>query len=164
MARPETKRPFSRVGTGRIEDGRVRLPRHLVSHLEWLQGLDPLDVWLLVAEIGRYCVLLEKDFQRNEPLRELRERIYQSGEVSVTEVRIATAETASWSARLLPTVLSPKGPGWRLSVPAEMPPEGLSDEGTVVYLTVSDGRLEMWSKQRLEELLRAPISKMLSGL
>jgi hypothetical protein len=153
MAGARTKRPSSRVANGRIEDGRIRLPRHLALHLEWLKGSETLDVWLLVAEIGRYCVLLEQDFELNERLRELREHIYQPEEIVANEARIATAEAASWSARLLPTVLSPKGPGWRLSIPAEMPPEGLSEEGTVVYLTISNGRLEIWSRQRLEELL-----------
>jgi hypothetical protein len=121
-------------------------------------------VWLLVAELGRYCILLEQDFERNERLRELRERVYSAEEINANEALIATAETASWSARLLPTVVSPRGPGWRLSVPAEVPPAGLTEEGEVIYLTASRDRLEIWSRKRLEELLQVPISKAFPGL
>jgi hypothetical protein len=164
MASPRTSRQSSRVATARIEDGRIRLPQHLASHLGWLQGSEVLDVWLLVAELGRYCILLEQDFERNERLRELRERVYSAEEINANEALIATAETASWSARLLPTVVSPRGPGWRLSVPAEVPPAGLTEEGEVIYLTASRDRLEIWSRKRLEELLQVPISKAFPGL
>jgi hypothetical protein len=118
-------------------------------------------------ELGRYRLLTEQDFERNPRLRELRDLVDQSDDESaeVSGVRLESAETASLNARLLPTLLSPKGPpGWRLSIPAELPPEGTGDEGATLYLLLSKGGLELWSKDRFEQLLKVPITKLYKGI
>jgi hypothetical protein len=161
----KSKLQQSRVATARIEDGRIRLPQHVTDQLRWLQGADVLHVWLLVAEIGRYCIFCEHDFERNARLRELRDKMNQQKEADdELENRLESAEAASLSARLLPTVLSPKGPGWRLSIPADLPPIGTAEEGTIMYLTVSRERLEIWSRHRLDQLLQTPITNIYPGL
>jgi hypothetical protein len=163
----KTRNLDSKVATAKVEDGRIRLPQHISSKLSWLQGTEVLNVWLLVEEAGRYRVLADQHFETSAALREIREIVLRDGEDEdnsyAPEGYPECAETASLRARLLPAQLSPKGPCWRLSIPAELPPENTADEGRTLYLLLSQGHLEIWSKDRFEELLRLPISKLRQG-
>ena len=75
-----------------------------------------------------------------------------------------SSAAAALSARLLPTRLSPRGPGWRLTIPKNV--LGLVryetvDADNIVYLLFSDGYLEVWSPEALGDAAAAPLDRVI---
>ena len=72
-----------------------------------------------------------------------------------------SSELAALSARLLPATISPKGNGWRFVLPKELPAEEAASGQKHVHLLFSQGYLEIWSTQCLEQAIGVDLHKLL---
>lgn len=142
---------FARV---KVQGGRIHLPARLAARLPYLTGSEAIRAWLLVLESGRYRLLPDAAAKESGPIRRLLERMNapDEAEAEVEPFEADTAPDAALVARLLPATLSPKGPpGWRLTLPRDLPELGESDE---MALLLHRGYLEVWSLPCLKDAMK----------
>ena len=146
--------------------GRVRLHDVYAEQLAWLQGKDAVDAWMLVVEVGRYRLLSDKQVDESARLRAVAESVSrpQPPDPEIEPFQAEDSSSAALGARILRVRLSPRGPGWRLTLPKD--PVGLfgrpaKNTDGIVYLLFSDGYLEFWSIDHLVESMRAPLDQVI---
>jgi hypothetical protein len=113
-----TQELFIPIHVGADTSNRITLPRHFSDRIIWLQGMEPIRAWLLLITIGRYRLLSDEQVQ-NDPLLEPVRLLVLEGK-STAEVAPTFAEDtkrAAIVARLLPAMVAPPPPGWRVSFP-----------------------------------------------
>jgi hypothetical protein len=139
------------------------LPEGIAKHLAWLKGDQTIDAWLLLIKPGRYRLLSAGDVGKSDSLHELAERINnpENDDASREPFEAESDEVAALVLRLIPTHLSPKGPGWRLTLPRNSPLLGNLDDGVRVTLLFSEGYLELWMADFRDKALSIPLDKLL---
>jgi len=142
-----------------IEAGRARIPPHFADRLNWLAGKEPIAVWLLVVEPGRYRLLTAAHFEGSQELRRLLSEPDGSHLLAAHEAESATF--ASLTARLMPTTVAAPPPGWRIHIPREfffLLTPGADKEN--VFLLFSGQYLELWFPEVLIQSLRTPLDQI----
>jgi hypothetical protein len=151
----------------KVEAGRIRLPGRFAQRLKWVQGGEPIEAWLLMIRPGRYRLLSREQVDSSVRLKALAEQIYNPPEPDpeTEPFEAESSASAALSARLLPARLSPRGPGWRLTIPKNA--LGLVRYETVdidntLFLLFSDGYLEVWSPEAVADAAAAPPDRVIS--
>ena len=143
--------------------GRVFLPTELVGRLAWLLGDEPIQCFLLVIEPGRYRLLSRNEVEGAPALRDLVPAEVESEDDTpdADPYEAEPAESVLLSLRLIPATVSPRGPGWRLTLPKSLRALQAMDAGTDVVLIRYKGYVEIWSKECFDRALRVPLVRLL---
>lgn len=155
---------FNAVAATVASGGRIWIPDHLVRRINWLKGGDALDAWLLILQPGRFRLLSHGQVEASDRLRQVLERITNPDESGDDDPAHAESqELAALAARLVPAKVSPKGPrgGWRLTSPLGLFPAGATKSGTILYLLMSEGYLELWFEDLLNRALEIPLDQVI---
>jgi len=152
------------LAIAKFEGERIRLPVRVVEIAEHprLVGNDPVECWLLVVTPGRYRLLTRPAVA---PSADLSRLLQQAEETRVTgEVLDHTGNNSQdgIQARLIPCVVSPPEPGWRINFPKEakaLVPE--KEEPSFVYVLIIAGFIELWFPETLRRALSVPITEIL---
>jgi len=161
---PHASTPRAAVAV-KIEGGRIRIPPVLVARLPRLSGREALNVWLLVIHPGRCRVVFQEQASSSEVLRRLIEKLQGPGpDEPITDPSDAeSSEHAALAARLIPTTVSPKGPGWRLLLPRSLPGEIEPIRAESIWLLLSQGYLEIWDGRRLAACVEGSLADLVPG-
>jgi hypothetical protein len=141
--------------------GRVRLPPHFVKQAG-LTGGQPIDCSLLVVTAGRYRLLKESAVAAAKA--SLSGILDQSDELAATEDVLENTDSnpeVAMRARLIPCVVSPRGPGWRINVPKEAIHLAPGLDRSRVFLLVVEGFVELWFPETLRRAVSVPLSEVL---
>ncbi|HEU5414389.1 MAG TPA: hypothetical protein VFW31_11560 [Candidatus Angelobacter sp.] len=134
---------------------RLALPRNIVDHMSWLSGSEIVHAWLLVLSLGRYRLLTDDEVKSNpdlEPVRDLvlRGQVIGRGDLITAE----EPKRAAMAAKLLPTIVTPPGPTWRIVLPKAIAifiPADCDAKDFILFLTL-DGFWELWNTHILHEV------------
>lgn len=146
---------------------RVWLPRMFSARLTWMNGNEVIKAWLLKISPGRCRLLSQEQVDASEALKTIAARIASPPlrDSAIEPFQAESSASAALTARLLLTTLSPTGKGWRLTLPRQALEEcgaGGKVTETVVHLLFSDGYLEIWSAEHLNQALKAPLEQVIS--
>jgi hypothetical protein len=162
------ERPIVRRLTGSGTDAgdgdRIRLPARFVE-LTQIRGTHRIDCWLLVVTPGRYRLLpqLTAESEEAEGLARLLREIGEAALPGNTLDGTSSNERAALAARLIPTVASPIGKNWRLTVPKEVRMlVHHGDDQSFLFILFIAGFIELWFPDTLRRAVSAPISKILA--
>jgi hypothetical protein len=149
---------FSKV---KFQGDRIRLPDHLVERAKnaHLAGNAPIQCWLLVVNLGRYRLVTEETEDLSQLLRQIEEIEAPADVFEGTD----SNPTQAARARVIPCVVSPPPPGWRVNLPKEakeLVPE--REERRFVYVMIVAGFIELWFPDTLRQAVAGPISEILS--
>ncbi len=147
-----------------FDGDRIPLPSRL-NELARLAGNDSIDCCLLVVTAGRYRLLLSSTAApagMSSLMRILREweELGAAGDV-LDGTR--SNEHAGIRARLIPTVASPMGTGWRITIPKEakmLVPA--SEDRSFVFVLVVAGFVEFWFPDTLRRAVSVPLAELFS--
>ncbi len=141
---------------------RVRLPDHLADQAG-LTGNARIACWLLVVKPGRYRLIKQPTGAATGSLSRIVAQIEELGSPGDLLDSTESDEEAGIRARLIPCVATPRGPGWRISVPKEarrLAPDG--EEAKFVFILTVAGYVEIWFPNILRQAVSVPISELLS--
>jgi hypothetical protein len=127
--------------------GRITMPKLYSDAERWIQGTESLQAWLLLVSQGRLRLLSDDQVQRDPLLEPVRLLVLEGRPAALTEVTFTEEpKRAALVARLLPTVVSPPGPGWRISIPKAFDIFAPSDSDAKAFsiLMSLEGYLEIW--------------------
>jgi hypothetical protein len=121
---------------------RIVIPKQYCEKISWVRGEQNLHVWLLSLVPGRFRLLSNPDIDQDTKLREVRTLI-EDGPSDHTSLatEFDSSERAALVGRLIPTILSPHPPSWRLTLPEHIIPD--KKQRTFV-LMFSLGYAELW--------------------
>lgn len=149
----------------KIESGRVRLPSDVAQQISWLADGETVDAWLVLLELGRYRLVSHRQAEQDNKVGPTLRRLAAPSNGTVTEdaSEFESAPLAALACRLIPTVVSSRGPGWRITLPKEVitlvPP---SEDRSQVFLLFSVGFLEIWFPDTLRRALSTPLGEALA--
>jgi len=140
--------------------GRVRLPTTFAERIEWLAGEQALDAWLFVIAPGRYRLLSLHQVQGSEQLRAVLESFHDTVLADPSESDADPA--AALPLRLIPTAVSPRGPGWRVRLPKEaIMLADPNEDSSHAYLLFSSGYPEIWLPDVARRAVHSPLGELL---
>lgn len=145
----------------KLEGDRIRLPAHLAD-LVGLTGKDRIDCWLLVLKPGRYRLAKRPTGEVSGSLSKILAQIEELGLPGDLLDNTESDEEAGIRARLIPCVATPRGPGWRISVPKvarKLAPDG--EEAKFVFILTVAGYVEIWFPNELRQAVSVSISELL---
>jgi hypothetical protein len=147
------------VGPGR----RVTVGQDLVKEVPWLTGSDSIEAWILTLEPGRYRIIPKSDFETNRELKEIVERFtaIQLGTLE-TALEADSRELAVLPSRLLPVIISPPPPSWRLKLSSVPLFDATGEEIKKFILMPRRGYVELWSARRFAHAQGTPIEDLLA--
>ncbi len=139
-----------------LEGERISLPIRFVKQAQ-LNGHEPIECFLLVVTAGRYRLLTETSPDIDNVIAQM-EEVGRPGQVlDGTETNIRP----SIRARLIPCVITPPRPGWRMNVP-KVAIQLAPGERSHVFLLIVAGYVELWFPDTLRQAVAGPISDLLS--
>jgi hypothetical protein len=147
-----------------FDGDRIPLPSRFVEYAH-LEGSAAAECWLLVVTAGRYRLVpspTKASAESSSLMRVLREweDVATNGDVLAGT---ASNEHAAVRARIIPTVASPMGTGWRITLPKEakaLVPAG--EDRSFVFVLVVAGFIEIWFPDTLRRAVSVPIADLLS--
>lgn len=133
---------------------RLALPKNFIDRMSWLRGSEPVHAWILVLSLGRYRLLTDDEVRSDPDLEPVRDLVLR-GEITVqTDLMIAEQPRhAAVAAKLLPIIVTPPGPTWRIVLPkaiAIFAPINSDVDDFTVFLTLN-GHWELWNTHILRE-------------
>lgn len=148
---------WSTVGKER----RINLAQDLARQLPWLKGKVGIDVWILTLEPGRYRIIPNSDFEGNEELKAIVERITAThAEAAKAPFDGDLAESAVLPSRLLRVTISP-GDSWRLNLSSVPLFDATGEQVNELVQFLVDGYIELWSGLRFAQAQTTPIGALL---
>lgn len=145
-----------------FEGDRIRLPAQFVE-AAGLAGKEAIHFWLLVVNPGRFRLVKQTGAAPIGDLSRIIRHIEQTKEPGDVLDGIDSNADAAIGARLIPCVVSPRGPGWRIYVPKEVKRLGPgSEEPSFVFLLIVAGFVELWFPETLKRATSVPFSEILS--
>jgi hypothetical protein len=149
----------SRLSLVKFEGDRIRIPVDFVK-AAGLSGEKPIGAWFLIVGPGRYRLVTDEHLSGEPDMtRTLRQPEGAFGDFLDTTDNNAEA---AMRVRLIPCVVSPLGPGWRVSVPRELRMIASDEEASSsAFLLVVKGFVELWFPETLREALTVPLSRLL---
>jgi hypothetical protein len=117
--------------------------------------------YLYVVAPGRYRLLSSLQVHGSAPLVALLERLKQldSPDPSLAPYEAEADYVTVAPMRLRPIKLAlkgPPGPGWRMTLPRDLPPLGTAEVGQHLSLLFSQGYPELWSADRFNRGHESP--------
>lgn len=143
-----------------FEDDRIRLPSGFAERAH-LAGDESIACWLLVVTVGRYRLVPQPAGSATGTLGRILEQWEEAGAAGDVLDSAGSNERAGIRARLISTRLSPRGPGWRITVPKEaklLVPTG--EDRSFVFVLVVAGFIELWFPDTLRRALSMPIAEL----
>jgi hypothetical protein len=141
---------------------RVRLTPELVDKAR-LSGSKPINCWLLVVTPGRYRLLRSPEGTATDDLSRILQQIEEAGATGEVLEGTENNEQAGIRARLIPCVVSPRGPGWRIHFPkAAKQLASEKGEPSHVFAFSVAGFVEFWFPDALRKAVSVPMSEILS--
>ena len=140
-----------------FEGDRIRLPQRFVEAAQ-LSGTDPVDRLLFVIKPGAYRLLPQTD---GSPRGELHKTVTQWEEAGQGAGPLEKTDGDKWAgirARLIPCVVSPRGPGWRIHLP-KVAKQLADGDSSGVFLLIIAASVELWFPAPLKQALSGPISE-----
>lgn len=137
-----------------FEGERIRLPERFVEAAK-LSGEDPVERLLLVMKPGAYRLMPPV-----EELGSLRKILTEWVEAGSGEDPLDKTDSLKWAAiraSLIPCVVSPRGPGWRINVPKVARQLAPGDRSGVFLLIVAEC-VELWFPDLIRQALSDPVS------
>src|SRR5260370_40494637 len=145
----------------KLEGERVFLPSRFVKQIGFA-GTDPIDCWLLVVTPGRYRLLRQPTTPAEGALSRILDQWDRVGVPGdVLDATDSNAQ-AGIRARLIPCIVSPPEPGWRINLPKEakeLVPE--REERRFVFVMIVAGYIELWFPDTFRRAVSGPISQIL---
>jgi len=129
----------------------------------WIKGAEPIQAWLLLGGIGRCRLLAPQEVEADPRCRSLRlrnetEEAPIAGHISEFE----DDASAILGLRLLDVEITPRGPGWRLTLPKILIAiMQIRPKESTVALLLSHGHIEIWSMDALRTSVAIPISELI---
>ncbi|MGB2675590.1 MAG: hypothetical protein WAN12_00725 [Candidatus Acidiferrum sp.] len=155
---------YPTFATANFDGDRVSLPARFIESAQ-LAGSNPTDCWLLVVTAGRYRLLVKPSATPETAggfARVLREWEENTASGDVLD-GAGTNERAGICARLIPTMASPMGTGWRVTIPKEarmlMP---TTEDHSFVFVILVAGFIEFWFPDTLRRAMSVPIADLFS--
>jgi len=157
-------KPFPQAAFAPVNfDGdRIPLPARFSEHAH-LIGNEPIGCLLLVITSGRYQLMPTPTGEETSTLKSI---LRQSEELSAQgDALDATRSNANAAirARLIPTLASPMGTSWRVTLPKEarmLVPA--NEDQTFIFVMVVAGFVELWFPDTLRRAVSVPIAELLS--
>jgi len=148
--------------TASFDGDRVSLPARFIQFAQ-LEGSEPIDCWLLVVTAGRYRLLVKPSREPEGSFaRILREWEEYKAPGDALD-RAGSNERAGICARLIPTMASPMGTGWRVTIPKEAKAlTPATEDHSFVFVTLVAGFVEFWSPDTLRRAMSVPIADLFS--
>lgn len=147
----------SKIGEGR----RITIGQHIVRELPWLTGAKGIEAWVLTLEPGRYRLIPSSDFETNQELKEIRERLLAvQAESLETVLEADSPDLAVLPSRLLPVTISP-GSSWRLNLSSVPLLDATGKEIELIILILRHGYMELWSALRFAEAQNTSLERYL---
>ena len=144
----------------KLEGDRIILPARLVKQAG-LAGTDPIDSLLIVLTAGRYRLLWPTTSAKGtlSSILDQWERVGARGEaVDWTEGHAQAAIRG----RLIPCVISPPEPGWRINLPKEARYLATDPDASHIFILTVAGFVEIWFPATLRREVSRPISETLT--
>jgi len=139
---------------------RIALPKHLSDRVSWIRGTESLQAWILLLTLGRYRLLSDGQVQSDPQLEPVRSLILEGTPAGASEPTHAEEpRCAAIVARLVPTLIAPPGPGWRISFPKAFDvfvPAGCDRKAFSILLSL-EGYLELWYTDVLRKAAVLPL-------
>ena len=147
-----------------FDGDRIPLPARFAEHTR-LEGSEAIGCFLLVITSGRYRLIPTPtgDLEETSVLKSL---MRQSEELSAQgDALDATSSNANAAirARLIPTLASPMGTSWRITLPKEakmLVPA--NEDQSFIFVMVIAGFVEFWFPDTLRRAVSVPIAELLS--
>jgi hypothetical protein len=151
----------SHVARAKVEGERIRLPENIIARVTYSQfnGKTEIEAWLLVVSPGRYRLIVGEKAEVSRILDLIAENEATGGVLDRTE----DDEQAGIAAKLIPCVISPPPPGWRVNFPQvarDLMYE--KEERSFVFFLIVAGYIEIWFPDKFRHIASRPISKFLS--
>jgi hypothetical protein len=139
-----------------FEGERIRLPQAFVEAAR-LNGNERVERSLLVIGPGAYRLL-----PAAEELSQEDQKILSSWEeAGSAEGPLEKTDSAKWAgarASLIPCIVSPPGPGWRLNVP-KVARQLATGDRSGVFLLIVGASVELWFPDAMREAVSRPVSE-----
>jgi hypothetical protein len=145
------------VGKGQ----RITIGQDLTRELPWLTGSKGIEAWVLTLEPGRYRLIPSSDFEANQELKEIMERLtaVQHGSLE-TVLEADSPEFAVFPSRLLPATISP-GSSWRLNLSSVPLLDANGKKIELFILMLRHGYVELWSGLRFAQAQNTDIERLM---
>jgi DNA-binding transcriptional regulator/RsmH inhibitor MraZ len=144
------------------EDYRILLPQSLLKRAGWTVGEEPLKGWLLVGGLGKFRLLSSAAFERDPGCRSLLATIAEIGQPTGSLIEFRDEASVVLGLRLEPVEITPRGPGWRLTLPRALAAimQIRSKESSVALLLLQE-QIEIWTLETLRASMTVPLSEFI---
>jgi hypothetical protein len=139
-----------------FEGERIRLPERFVE-AAGLSGPNPVSRVLLVMRPGAYRLLALPDESPQHDLDSMLTKWDEAAAVADPLEKIDSDRWAAIRASLIPCVVSPKGPGWRLQIPKVARMLAPPGDHSGVFLVIVGGCVELWFPDVMRQALSGPV-------
>lgn len=140
-----------------FEGERIRLPQAFVE-AAGLTGTERVDRSLFVMRPGAYRLLPAENDLTQEVLRKIRSRWQEAGSGEDPLEKTDTPKWAGVRASLIPCVVSPPGPGWRINVP-KVARQLAPGDRSGVFLLIVGASVELWFPDVMRQAVSGPASE-----
>jgi hypothetical protein len=140
-----------------FEGERIRLPQPFVE-AAGLTGKDRLERSLFVIRPGAYRLLPAIEELSNEVLQRIHSRWEEAGSGEDPLERTDSPKWAGVRASLIPCVVSPPGPGWRINVP-KVARQLVPGDRSGVFLLIVGGCVELWFPDVMRQAVSVPVTE-----
>jgi len=145
------------------ESYRITLPQSFCRRISWITGDQPHNGWLLIGSPGRCRLLSSAEVDIDPNFQSLRARITTELTASNhNSLEFQDEASAALALRLVPVEVTPRKPGWRLTLPrviaAIMHIRPRESEIAALFL---QEHIEFWTIETLRSSVATPLTQML---
>ncbi len=145
------------------ESYRITLPQSFCRQISWINGDQPHDGWLLVGSPGRCRLLSAAEVHSDPNCQALQARISEERSApGSNSLEFQDEASAALALRLLPVEITPRKPGWRLTLPRAI--------AAIMYIRPGESEIaarlvrehiELWTIETLRSSVTMPLTRML---
>lgn len=145
------------------QDYRIFLPQAILRRVGWILGDAPLSGWLLMGGPGRCRLLSSAEVDSDASCRSLQVAIGEELELPADGVlEFRDEASVVLGLRLQPVEITPRGPGWRLTLPRVLAAiMQLRPKESSVALLFFQEHIEIWTLETLRASLTVPLSEFI---
>jgi len=139
-----------------FEGERIRLPERFVE-AAGLSGPNPVPRVLLVRKPGAYRLLALPEESPQDDLESMLTKWHEAGAAVDPLEKIDRDTPVAIRASLIPCVVSPKGPGWRVQIPKVARMLAPPGDHSGMFLLIVAGCVEFWFPDVMRQALSGPL-------
>jgi hypothetical protein len=145
------------------EDQRILLPTSLVRHAAWIAGSESLNAWLLVGGPGRCRLLSPAEVDDDPRCQFIRTHVEaEAAQQTAAASDFRDEASVAMELRLLPIEISPRGPGWRLTIPKVLAAiMQIQPRASSVAVLLPQTHIEIWTMDTLRQAVSVPLSELI---